>query len=265
MTSMPPLERTGIQRKTQSDLADLMPTGPLSAHLRTAASFEPILGADRARPFVVAQLGQSLDGRIATTTGQSQYINGSSALDHLHALRAHVDAVVVGIGTVLADDPRLTVRRVPGRNPARVIVDPNGRLPEAARCLQGHEQPNFVIRSRPGATPPGVDPLIVTSNDEGRIEPAAIVAALFARGMRRILIEGGADTVSRFIDAGCIDRLHVMVAPMIIGSGKPCLDLAPIRALEKALRPPADVYVLDDGNVLFDCDLSAGRGTKGEA
>ena len=78
------------------------------------------------RPFVVAQLGQSLDGRIATVSGDSRGINGSDALDHLHALRASVDAVVVGVGTVIADDPQLTVRRVSGRHPARVVIDPAG-------------------------------------------------------------------------------------------------------------------------------------------
>jgi diaminohydroxyphosphoribosylaminopyrimidine deaminase / 5-amino-6-(5-phosphoribosylamino)uracil reductase len=73
--------------------------------------------------------------------------------------------------------------------------------------------------------------------------------------IRRLLIEGGADTISRFIDAGCLDRLHVLVAPVIIGSGKSSLELAPVGALEKALRPVADVYALADGDVLFDCDL----------
>src|SRR3954471_8792458 len=89
----------------------------------------------RERPFVVAQLGQSLDGRIATLTGDSKYANRSAALDHLHRARAHVDAVVVGVGTGISDDPLLTVRRIEGRNPARVVIDPDGRLPVGAKCL----------------------------------------------------------------------------------------------------------------------------------
>jgi diaminohydroxyphosphoribosylaminopyrimidine deaminase / 5-amino-6-(5-phosphoribosylamino)uracil reductase len=80
------------------------------------------------RPFVIAQLGQSLDGRIATISGESRDINGAAALDHLHRLRAHVDAVVVGAGTIVADDPQLSVRRVAGKSPARVAIDPKGRL-----------------------------------------------------------------------------------------------------------------------------------------
>src|SRR5215210_2131153 len=84
---------------------------------------------------IVGQVGQSLDGRIATTSGHSHYINGPEGLAHLHRLRALVDAVVVGIGTVLADDPQLTVRRVAGPNPARVVIDPGGRLTASARML----------------------------------------------------------------------------------------------------------------------------------
>ena len=118
-----------------------MVADPLS-HLRDA----PI-----DRPFVVAQLGQSLDGRIATPTGASRYINGSCALDHLHRLRAHVDAVIVGVGTVIADDPALTVRRVEGRNPARVFIDPNGRLPRDAKCVASDCADRYVIRTRNGA------------------------------------------------------------------------------------------------------------------
>ena len=85
--------------------------------------------------------------------------------------------------------------------------------------------------------------------------PRAIVAALGRRGFRRLLIEGGARTISRFIDAGCVDRLHVLVAPLIFGSGKPALDLKPIGAVSEALRPTAQVHVLPGGDVLFDCDL----------
>jgi riboflavin-specific deaminase-like protein len=222
-----------------------------------AAAFAPILRANPARPFVIAQLGQSLDGRIATTTGESRYINGAGALDHLHALRAHVDAVVVGIGTVLADDPQLTVRRVAGPSPVRVILDPNGKLPDRARCVDDAGPPCLVVRSSDRPTPKGAENLVLPADGSGQIDPADIVAALFARGMRRLLIEGGADTISRFIDADCVDRLHVLVAPVIIGSGKPSLDLTPVGDLKKALRPPVGVHILPSGDVLFDCDLRA--------
>src|SRR5215475_11045638 len=97
------------------------------------------------RAVVVGQLGQSLDGRIATPTGHSHYVNGPAAIRHLHRLRALVDAAIVGIGTVLADDPRLTVREIAGPSPARVVIDPNGRLPAGARLLADDGVPRFVV------------------------------------------------------------------------------------------------------------------------
>jgi len=213
-----------------------------------------VRGAPAGRPLVVAQLGQSLAGRIATVTGHSRWINGAAALDHLHALRAAVDAVVVGVGTVIADDPRLTVRRVPGADPCRVVIDPAGRAPESSRCFLRDGTPAYRIVARPIDQPDGIR-AIVLPQDSNTIPPAAIVESLFALGMRRILIEGGADTISRFIDAGMVDRLHVLVAPVILGSGKAGLDLAPIRSMREAMRPACRVHVFADGDVLFDCDL----------
>jgi riboflavin-specific deaminase-like protein len=216
------------------------------------ASFDAIT---EQRPFVIAQLGQSLDGRIATVTGESRWINGACALDHLHAIRARVDGVLVGIGTVIADDPQLTVRRVPGPSPARIVLDPRGRVPADCRCLAPSAERRILLRGESGhPVPSGVEEIVVPAED-GRIPPAAILAVLHAAGLRRILVEGGSNTISSFIEAGCVDRLHVLVAPMIIGSGKPALETTPIAALDRALRPATRIFVLADGDVLFDCDL----------
>lgn len=217
----------------------------------------PLLSAAPDRPYVIAQLGQSLDGRIATPSGTSRWINGPAALDHVHRLRANVDAVVVGVGTALSDDPLLTVRRVKGRHPARVIIDPNGRLGASARCLARDGTRCVVVNVGNVASPPGVEAVALPRR--GRlIAPQDIVAALYARGLRRILVEGGATTVSAFIDAGAVDRLHVLLAPVILGSGTVGLSLLPIGGLDEARRPPTRVHILDDGDVLFDCDLKAG-------
>lgn len=214
--------------------------------------FEP--GPGRAA-FVVAQLGQSLDGRIATLTGDSRYINRTPALDHLHRLRAAVDCVLVGVGTVIADDPQLNVRRVPGRNPARVVIDPRGRLPANARCFALDDgAPAHVIRSVDAALPAQVEDIRLGEPGQP-IAPSAIVAALVQRGYRRILVEGGAATISAFIDADMVDRLHLLVSTVIIGSGTPGLQLKPINLLAEARRPLTRVIPLGQGDVLFDCDL----------
>jgi riboflavin-specific deaminase-like protein len=177
-----------------------------------------------------------------------------------------VDAVVVGVGTVIADDPLLNVRHVDGPHPARIVIDPGGRLPSRARCLADDGAKRIVISSTATCGADGVETILMTPGADGHLSPRRIVDTLYERGLRRLLIEGGARTVSGFIDAGVVDRLHLLVAPVILGSGKSGLTLRPIERLSQALRPCARVYVLPDGDVLFDCDLrststeSAGNG-----
>jgi diaminohydroxyphosphoribosylaminopyrimidine deaminase / 5-amino-6-(5-phosphoribosylamino)uracil reductase len=208
---------------------------------------------------VVAQCGQSIDARIATASGHSHYINGTEGLAHLHRLRALVDAVVVGVGTAIADDPQLTVRRVAGPNPARVIIDPNGRVPPTARALADDGVRRLVVTGLYTTLdlPSGVEVVRVAAT-EGQLAPATVLAALAQHGFRRFLIEGGSNTVSRFLAAGCLDRLHVMIAPMIIGAGPSSVTLAPIERVEQAIKAPMRAHVLGD-EVLLDCDLSAQR------
>lgn len=215
--------------------------------------YAPIAFGNGGLPFVVGQLGQSLDGRIATATGRSHYINCPEAILHLHRLRALVDAVIVGIGTVVADDPQLTVRKVEGPHPARVVIDPNGRLPPNARILANDGCPIFVLQQWDRPRPSWVTPLIVPPRN-GQLDPAAIVAALASRGFKRLLVEGGAGTLSGFLAAGVLDRLHLCIAPMVIGSGPIGISLPPIDELDHALRPKTSIHTLGR-DVLFDCAL----------
>ncbi len=223
-----------------------------------ALALHPIGASDETRPYVVAQLGQSLDGRIATPTGASKYINGPAALDFLHRLRASVDAVVVGVGTVLADDPMLTVRRVEGRSPARVVIDPNGKLPSNAKCLSNDGTAIYVVTPGRNYDLGTVRQLCVPSG-AGGLDPHAIVTALHAAGLRRVLIEGGSNTVSRFLAAGAVDRLYLLIAPLLLGSGQSGLVLPPIREVDEALRPVTRAYSLGGGDVLFDCCFRPAR------
>jgi riboflavin-specific deaminase-like protein len=214
---------------------------------------------------VVAQMGQSIDGRIATESGNSKYINGAAGLDHLHQLRALVDAVVVGVGTAVADNPQLTVRRVHGPNPARIVIDPRGRLPVGSRLLVNDGARRIVVVG-PDAAPdfPAGTEILRVSLTAGRASPAEILDRLAERGLRRVLIEGGAQTVSSFLMAMCLDRLHIVTAPMLLGGGQPSIELPPVARADEALRPPVRAHLLAD-EVLFDVDLSAQRRCIGRA
>lgn len=208
---------------------------------------------------VVGQLGQTMDGRIATMTGQSKYINGQPGLTHLHQLRALLDTVVVGVGTALADDPLLNVRLVSGKHPARVVIDPKGKLGTNARVWNedGARRLWIVTEGVKVSAPGGVE-VIALPATEGRITPQTILKSLQQRGLKRILIEGGAETVSRFLQAGCLDRMHLIVAPILMGSGRASLNLPAIEHMDQALRLTVRTHQLGN-EVMFDCDLSPQR------
>lgn len=260
--------------------------------------FDLFLPLQARADLVVAQAGQSLDGRIATAAGHSHYVTGPGDIRRLHRLRALVDAVIVGAGAVAADDPRLTVREADGDNPLRVVIDPNGRLDRSRRVFRDGAAPTVVIRRRPDAGPgrphperdagprgagaearrapperpapphgagaERVDVVELPCGPCGTIDPRDVLAALRERGCRRFLIEGGGVTVSRFLAAGAVDRLHVAVAPLLIGSGRPAFTLPPIATLEQALRPACRVFRLGD-DVLFDLDLRSPAPAAGPA
>lgn len=223
--------------------------------------FAPLV--QRSGPLVIAQLGQSLDGRIATRTGASHYINGEAARVHLHRLRAIVDAVVIGVGTLNADDPQLTVRHVDGPNPVRVVLDPAGRARPGSRIFHDGAAPVLHLRladtDGDPVIAPGVETLWLPAAEDGGMHPARVLEALAARGLHRVLVEGGAHTVSRFLQAGVLHRLHLLVAPMLIGSGRMGLELPPIDTLDEALRPPCQVFACGEDR-LFDLDLESGSG-----
>jgi riboflavin-specific deaminase-like protein len=245
-------------------LDDTWPQVPLLFRARTTplpAPWEDVFGPLRVGNIddlvVIGQIGQSIDGRVATTTGQSHYINCPAGIAHLHRLRALVDAVVIGVQTVCADDPQLTTRRVRGPNPVRVVLDPHGRLSPNARLLSGEVETILVTAQDNNCKLSGVEILSLPTTD-GNMAPSAILAGLAKLGLRRVLVEGGANTVSRFLQARCLDRLHVVIAPLILGSGRPSFAFGAIDRLEEAMRPPVRTHQLDR-DMLFDCDLSAQR------
>ena len=220
--------------------------------------YAPLADPARPGPFFFAQVGQSLDGRIATVSGDATDVSGEAGLCHLHRCRALAQAVVVGVRTALLDDSRLTVRLVPAipdvPGPARVIIDPRGRLPDEARALAEDGARRLIIQGCRRRRAPGIEVVQLPMAD-GWIHPAAICEALTARGLDRVLIEGGGVTIAGFLEAGLLHRLHVGISPVIIGAGPTGLRIAPIARLADALRPETHIYGLG-GEVLFDCALA---------
>jgi diaminohydroxyphosphoribosylaminopyrimidine deaminase/5-amino-6-(5-phosphoribosylamino)uracil reductase len=219
------------------------------------------------RPWVLAQLGQSLDGCIATRSGESAFVSGPECLQHLHRLRALSDAVIVGAGTVAADNPRLTTRLVPGPSPVRVLLDP-------ALGLAGHVQRAHVFtdtsvptlwlcdsrwaaRARSLVGEDRVLGVPGLRRDDGVPALAAACAALAERGLMRLFVEGGGVTVSRFLSQRLLDRLHLGVAPVLIGDGRRGLHFAGAPRLADCARPRCRVYAMGVDR-LWDLDLREG-------
>jgi len=204
---------------------------------------------------VVAHLGQSLDGRIAAANGASRWVTGALDVVHNHRMRALFDAVVVGAGTVRHDDPQLTVRAVPGANPVRVVLDTRRRLGPAYRLFNDGAAPTLLLCAAELAGPGerlGQAEVVGVATAGRSLCPRAVLDTLAARGLRRVFVEGGGLTVSRFLAAGCLDRLQITIAPLIIGSGRPSITLPEIEQLGACLRPAVRRHVLGS-DVLFDC------------
>lgn len=222
----------------------------------------PICSATASRPMTVGHLGQSLDGFIATHTGDSQFVTGGGNIVHLHRMRALCDAVVVGAGTVAADDPQLTTRHVSGPHPLRVIYDPGRRLAPTFKLFTDGAAPTLYVceqsRLAPGEGQVGDATAIgVTEGPEGVAE---VLALLRARGCARVFVEGGGVTVSAFLAANLLDRLQLAIAPVLIGDGRPAIRLAPQARLRDCLRPGYRVFLMG-GDVLFDCELNSQTNT----
>lgn len=182
-------------------------------------------------PYILGHLGQSLDGRIATASGHAAALTGAENHDHLHRLRAIADMVLVGGGTVQADDPQLTTRRVEGPSPIRAVIDPARRLTAERRLFTDGVAPTWIFCRAPHDDLPGVEQIPVARAED----PQALHAELARRGIGRIFLEGGGVTLSRFMAAGCLDHLQICVAPILLGRGIRGFDLASAASVDQGL------------------------------
>jgi len=218
----------------------------------------PICSATNARPMTVGHLGQSLDGFIATHAGESQYVTGEENIRHLHRMRALCDAVVVGAGTVAADDPQLTTRHVSGPSPVRVVLDPTRRLADHYRVFNDESADTLYVCGRSyagaGETHFGRATMVAVDDSAAGVDVTEVLRLLRTRGCHRIFVEGGGVTVSMFLEANLLDRLQIAIAPLLIGDGRPAIRLPARTALSDCHRPRYRVFRMG-ADVLFDCEL----------
>jgi len=178
-----------------------------------------------AMPFVRLKLALSLDGRIATRTGASRWVTGPEARARVHLLRSECDAVMVGVGTVISDDPRLNVRHVEGPSPKRVVLDTKLRTPHDSRLVTTAEEiPTWIICShhapeegRAALEARGVRVWTVDENVSGRVDVSAALRLLGSRGVVTLLVEGGAEVAGSFLAGDHADELHAFLAPKLLG------------------------------------------------
>ncbi len=204
---------------------------------------QSVIESDGGRlPRVTVHYAQTLDGRIATCTGSSQWISGEASLRLAHELRACHAAILVGVGTVLADNPRLTVRLAPGTSPLRIVADSTLRLPLGAHVLTDRAAPTLVVTTpaapvarREAIRRLGAEVLVLPGNAEGRVDLAALVAHLGRRGVGSLLIEGGRGIITSALRGALVERLVVCIAPKLIGAGIEAVGDLHIRRLSEAV------------------------------
>lgn len=250
--SLEPVHDDEWERVRRSDPAALL-RAPLYAPL-----LKPRSGPDGC--FVLGRIAQTLDGRIATANGASFWISGPDDILHTHRLRAIFDVIVVGAGTVRADDPLLTTRACSGPSPIRVIVDTDRRLTDGYCVFAGPPQTLVMVADdTQGPDHLGQAEIVrLPRAPGGGLDLRHLLDHLAARGLTRVFVEGGGVTVSRFLAAGLLDRLHVTLAPLLLGHGIPAFTLPGCDRPQDGMRLRWTPHRLGD-DMLFDIEIDRAR------
>ena len=208
------------------------------------------------RPFVTVAFAQSLDGSLAAVPGKPLPLSGPEATAYTHRLRAVHDAILVGIGTVLADNPRLTVRLAEGVHPQPIVLDSRLRMPPGAALLAHPTRTAWIATTavapadrRAALAAAGADILVVAADPAGRVSLPDLLDILATRGVARLMVEGGAAVITAFLSQGLADRLSVTVAPRLVGG---------VRAIQSALNTPLQdpAWRMAGVDVIFEARLS---------
>ena len=195
-------------------------------------------------PFVTLKFAQTLDGRIATASGHSRWISSEKSLRFSHILRSAHDAVLVGIGTTLKDDPELTVRRIRGKNPLRIIVDSSLSIPMEAQVLKNQATAQTIIATTANAdseklarlNSSGIEVLIVGDDTDKRVDLKKLFTKLGKRNISSVLVEGGSAIITSIMKSKLTDRMVIVIAPKIVGKGIEAVGDLNIQSMDESLR-----------------------------
>jgi diaminohydroxyphosphoribosylaminopyrimidine deaminase / 5-amino-6-(5-phosphoribosylamino)uracil reductase len=222
------------------------------------------------RPNVTVSYAQTLDGRLATLGGSSRWISGSESLRFAHTLRSEHDALMVGAGTACKDDPRLTVRHVPGKDPLRVVVDGALRIPLTAAVLANGAARGTVLAvtdrapeaQREEAASLGATVLRLPAREGGRVDLGALLAELYAIGVRSVMVEGGAALITSLLRDRLVDRLAVCIAPKVLGSGIEAVGDLGVRELADSLTLTETSVVRYGVDLVLDARVEYPNGAR---
>ena len=261
----PQVSGTGFSALRAAGIDVVVGIGAAEAELQNRAF---LTAMRERRPHVTLKAGMTLDGKIADLHGVSRWITGEAARLHAHRLRSESDAIVVGIGTVLRDDPELTVRlgQPWPREPLRVVLDTTARTPVGARLIRAGRPSAAVIAVGAGAPEPRVRALaaagatvVSCGTRDGRVDLGALLGELFAREVRAVLVEGGGEVHGAFLDAGLVDRVAMFAAPLLIGGrGATPVVAGAGRELKSAVRLGGFTVTPLGDDLLVEADVVRG-------